>query len=101
MVDMTEHPASPEESASERVVEIRTAPSFPAFITLGVLVGFVVAALVTFLGPENESYHSGAVLGVMLVIFGTLGAAGGIVLALVLERIGKKRAVTARAIPTE
>lgn len=85
----------------ERLVEIRTAPSYPAFIALGVVLGLVVAFLVTFIGPENESYTFGSVLGVMAVIFGALGAALGATVAIIIDKIGVKRAQVVRAVPTE
>lgn len=85
----------------ERLVEIRTAPSYPAFIALGVVLGLVVAFLVTLFGPESESYTFGAVLGVMAVIFGGLGAAVGAIVAIIIDRVGVKRAKIARAVPTD
>ena len=85
----------------ERLLEIRTAPSYPAFIGLGLALGLLAAFLVTLLGPDNESYTFGSVLGVMAVICGGLGAGLGAILALVLDRIGLKRAKRVRAVPTE
>lgn len=97
----TENPMSSQESTSERLVQIRTAPSYPAFITLGVVLGMLLALVSTIVGPESEDYTFGAVFGLLAVIFGALGAALGALVALVIDRVGLKRARLARAIPTE
>ncbi|WP_083092013.1 MULTISPECIES: hypothetical protein [Rothia] len=88
-------------TAPERAeLTVRRAPSLPAFAVTGLLIGLVVALIVTAVGPENPDYTFGAVYGVMAVIFGTLCTAAAIVLALLLDRRSSKRTTTYSAIST-
>lgn len=79
-------------TAPERAqLTVRRAPSIPAFAIIGLILGLIVAFVVTLLGPENENYTFGAVYGIMAVIFGTACTALFIVLALLLDRRSSKR----------
>lgn len=78
-------------TAPERAqLTVRRAPSIPAFAITGLIVGLLVALVVTLLGPENENFTFGAVYGVMAVIFGSVCTALFIVLALLLDRRSSK-----------
>ena len=59
-------------------------PRYGAFIGLGVVLGVIAAAVLTFLRPEG-SYSYGSVLGYLAV---TLGLAGGIAGGTVAAVIG-------------
>lgn len=86
-------------SAPDRAnLTVRRAPSLPAFAITGLLIGLVVAFVVTALGPENPDYTFGAVFGVMAVLFGTLCTAATIVVALILDKRSTKRTTTYRAV---
>ncbi|WP_326502766.1 hypothetical protein [Rothia nasimurium] len=89
-------------SAPDRAnLTVRRAPSLPAFAVTGLLIGLIVAFVVTALGPENPNYTFGAVFGVMAVIFGALCTALAIVLALILDRRSTKRTTTYRAVSSQ
>lgn len=61
-------------------------PNFPAFIVTGALVGFVLASVVVFLGPQDERYTFTATLGYFAVMGGLLGGLGGGLVAVLLSR---------------
>ena len=88
-------PASAPDHAN---LTVRRAPSLPAFAITGLLIGLVVAFVVTALGPENPNYTFGAIYGVMAAIFGALCTAAAIVVALLLDRRSAKRTTTYRAV---
>lgn len=73
-------------------------PSLPAFAITGLLIGLIVAFVVTALGPENPNYTFGAIYGVMAVIFGALCTAAAIAVALLIDRRSAKRTTTYRAV---
>ena len=86
-------------SAPDRAnLTVRRAPSLPAFAITGLLIGLIVAFVVTALGPENPNYTFGAIYGVMAVIFGAFCTAAAIVVALLIDRRSAKRTTTYRAV---
>jgi uncharacterized membrane protein YdjX (TVP38/TMEM64 family) len=97
-------PAKPETDISSDTVTVRRAPRYGRFITLGVLVGAVVALILTFAfsgePPENEliQFDKGQIFGFLLLICGTIGAALGAVVALIIDRASLRRA---RAVSVE
>lgn len=89
-------------SAPDRAnLTVRRAPSLPAFAVTGLLIGLVVAFVVTALGPENPDYTFGAVFGVMAVLFGTLCTAAAIVIALILDKRSTKHTTTYQAVSSQ
>jgi hypothetical protein len=83
--------SSEEIPAERREVTVRRAPKYVPFLILGALVGVVVAAVVAFALPGDESFDRGAVFGFFLVMFGAAGAILGAVAALVLDRRSVRR----------
>ena len=88
-----------ETDVSDDVVTVRRAPRYGRFITLGALVGAVVALLLTFAfsgqpaQPELElGFDRGQVFGFLLLLCATIGAALGAVVALLIDRGSAKRA---------
>ncbi|WP_237241635.1 hypothetical protein [Rothia nasimurium] len=89
-------------SAPDRAnLTVRRAPSLPAFAITGLLIGLVVAFVVTALGPENPNYTFGAIYGVMAVLFGTLCTAAAIVVALILDKRSTKHTTTYQAVSSQ
>lgn len=89
-------------SAPDRAnLTVRRAPSLPAFAITGLLIGLVVAFVVTALGPENPNYTFGAIYGVMAVLFGTLCTAVAIVVALILDKRSTKHTTTYQAVSSQ
>ena len=88
-----------ETDVSDDVVTVRRAPRYGRFITLGALVGALVALLLTFAfsgqpaQPELElGFDRGQVFGFLLLLCATIGAALGAVAALLIDRGSAKRA---------
>ncbi|WP_242609629.1 hypothetical protein [Agromyces ramosus] len=88
-----------ETDVSDDVVTVRRAPRYGRFITLGALLGAVVALIVTFAfsgqpaQPELElGFDRGQVFGFLLLLCATIGAALGAVVALLIDRGSAKRA---------
>lgn len=73
-------------------VTVRRAPRYPAFIGLGIVLGALVALVLTFAFPESGEYDRGQVFGFLLLWCGASGAALGGVTALVIERMLARRA---------
>jgi uncharacterized membrane protein YdjX (TVP38/TMEM64 family) len=80
-------------------VTVRRAPRYGRFITLGALVGAVVALILTFAfsgqpaTPELElGFDKGQVFGFLLLLCGVIGAALGAVIALLIDRASLRRA---------
>ncbi|WP_237222473.1 hypothetical protein [Rothia nasimurium] len=89
-------------SAPDRAnLTVRRAPSLPAFAVTGLLIGLIVAFVVTALGPENPNYTFGAIYGVMAVLFGTLCTAAAIVVALILDKRSTKHTTTYQAVSSQ
>ncbi|MDO4821161.1 MAG: hypothetical protein Q4A03_03860 [Rothia sp. (in: high G+C Gram-positive bacteria)] len=89
-------------SAPDRAnLTVRRAPSLPAFAITGLLIGLVVAFVVTALGPENPNYTFNAIFGVMAVLFGTLCTAAAIVVALILDKRSTKHTTTYQAVSSQ
>ena len=88
-----------ETDVSDDVVTVRRAPRYGRFITLGALVGALVALVLTFAfsgqpaHPELElGFDRGQVFGFLLLLCATIGAALGAVVALLIDRGSAKRA---------
>ncbi|MFD4421188.1 potassium transporter Trk [Agromyces sp. NPDC058484] len=111
MSDTQNSPETPEPSPAQGVdgpleidvtsdtVSVRRAPRFGAFIALGAVVGAVVALILTFtfsgqptVEGELIEFDRGQVFGFLLLVCGTIGAALGAVVALIVDRASAKRA---------
>ena len=98
-VERIEIDESVETDVTDDVVTARRAPRYGRFITLGVILGAVVALILTFAfsgqpvdpGVEGD-FDRGQVFGFLLLLCGTVGAALGAVVALLIDRASAKRA---------
>ncbi len=97
-------PAEPVETeVTSDAVMVRRAPCYGRFITLGALVGAVVALILTFAfsgePPEGQlvEFDKGQIFGFLLLICATVGAALGALTALLLDRALARRAAAAIA----
>ena len=80
-----------ETPAERREITVRRAPKYVPFLILGGLVGVMVAAVIAYGLPGDESFDRGSVFGFFLVMFGAGGAILGAVTALLLDRRSVKR----------
>jgi hypothetical protein len=58
----------------------------------GAVLGIVVAAVTALAGPESAEFTRGSVFGFFAVLFGVVGLLAGAVAALILDRVGIRRA---------
>ena len=83
---------SDDELAALPTSPVRRAPRFRAFVSAGVIVGFLVAVVVVLLGPETEADGAGpiAILAFVAIAFCLVGALGGAVTAVLLDRRARR-----------
>ena len=88
-----------ETDVTSDTVTVRRVPRYGRFITLGVVVGAVVALILTFafsgqptIEGELLEFDRGQVFGFLLLICATVGAALGAVVALIIDRSTARRA---------
>jgi hypothetical protein len=73
-------------------VRVRRSPRIGVFLTLGVLIGVLVAALIALLTPADGQYPTSQVLGFLVLICAPVGAALGGLVAVALDAIASRRA---------
>jgi Na+/H+-translocating membrane pyrophosphatase len=79
-------------------VTVRRAPRYGRFITLGAIVGAIVALILTFafsgepVEGELIEFDKGQVFGFLLLICATIGVALGALVALLIDRSTARRA---------
>ena len=85
-------PTPPPPGAPPRLVGRRShrEPRYAAFISLGVVLGVVAAAVLTFARPEG-SYSYGSVLGYLAVALGLVGGIVGGTVAAVIGFVTDRR----------
>jgi len=75
-------------------VTVRRAPRYSRFMTLGALVGAVVALILTMSFPANDEFDRGQVFGFLLLACAAIGLALGALVALLIDRATARRAKT-------
>jgi len=108
---MQQDPASSGETTFEqRQITVRTAPKYVPFLVLGGLVGLAVAAVSAYGFPTAQSvsnparaYDPSTVFGFLAVLFAGIGVVLGAIVALILDRVGRKRSriATVQALSAE
>ncbi|WP_232331322.1 potassium transporter Trk [Agromyces laixinhei] len=81
-----------ETEVARDTVTVRRAPRYSRFLTLGALVGAVVALILTFAFPPNDEFDRGQVFGFLLLACAAIGVALGAGVALVIDRTTARRA---------
>jgi NhaP-type Na+/H+ or K+/H+ antiporter len=74
-----------------REVRLRRSPKVGVFLTAGVLLGVVVAVLITLLTPADGRYPTSQVLGFLVLLCAPIGAALGGLVAVLLDGIATRR----------
>lgn len=77
-------------------VSIRRSPKYLPFLITGGVLGVTVAVILNFMIPADSRTNE-PVVTYLIAYLGGLGAALGIILATVLDRIGRARAKTLEA----
>jgi uncharacterized membrane protein YphA (DoxX/SURF4 family) len=62
-----------------------TRPKYAAFIGTGVVLGILVAVILTWARPANPEYTANSVLSYLSLVFGLLGGSAGGVVAVILD----------------
>lgn len=81
-----------EHEVERDVVTVRRAPRYSRFMTLGALVGAVVALILTVSFPANDDFDRGQVFGFLLLACAAIGLALGALIALLIDRATARRA---------
>jgi NhaP-type Na+/H+ or K+/H+ antiporter len=72
-------------------VRVRRSPKVGVFLTVGVLLGVVVAVLITLLTPADGRYPTSQVLGFLVLLCAPIGAALAGLVAVLLDGIATRR----------
>ena len=81
-------------SQSEQEVVIRRSPRFLRFFILGIILGIIVAMILTFAFPQTSQFTPIQVFGFLALICAVVGGTLGLVFALLLDRIWSGRTIT-------
>ena len=92
--DVTPADDAPEAEGTGFVqVNRRRAPRYRAFVVTGLVLAFVVAAVVAVLTPPSDGYSQQALFGYLFVSLGVVGSLlGGLAAVLVERRSGRRSA---------
>ncbi|MET0589970.1 MAG: hypothetical protein ABWZ77_02235 [Naasia sp.] len=82
----------PTEREERATVRIRRSPKLSGFALAGVMVGVVVALVLTFAFPADQEFSPSQVFGFLLLFSAVVFGALGVVVALVFENISRRRA---------
>lgn len=101
-MESSEHPSNPtpaEQPSGNVEVKVYAAPKFWPFMGIGALLGVVVAFISAFTGEESADFSRGAVAGFLSVGFAFFGVLLAAIVFLVVDRITRKKARRALAMP--
>ena len=88
------------ETSTETEVTIRRAPKVGVFLILGGAIGAIVTLVLTMLQPDDDKVGYAALLGYFLLFGIPAGVTVGALVALVLDRVSRRRVTTAVAVHT-
>jgi uncharacterized protein YacL len=84
-------------SQSEQEVVIRRSPRYLRFFLLGIILGVIVAMILTFAFPPASQFTQTQVFGFLALICGAVGGSLGLVFALIFDRIWSQRTIVTTA----
>lgn len=93
------NPTPADQTSAEVEVRLYAAPRFWPFMGVGALVGVVVAFVSAFTGEESAAFSRGSVAGFLSVGFAFFGVLLAGIVFLVVDRITRKKARRALAVP--
>jgi uncharacterized membrane protein HdeD (DUF308 family) len=83
---------------SEQEVVIRRSPRYLRFFIVGIILGLIIAMILTFAFPASAQFTQTQVFGFLALICGIVGGTLGLVFALLLDRLWSQRTITAEAV---
>lgn len=81
-------------SGAPRKLHVRRAPKYVPFLIAGALAGVATAAIFTFMFPPSAEFETSSIFGLFAVLMILPGTGLGAIVALVLDRQGRRRAKT-------
>jgi high-affinity Fe2+/Pb2+ permease len=82
---------------AESSVKVRRAPRYYRFMLVGLVLGVVVALILTFAFPESEQFTQLQVFGFLAIFLAAVFVALGALVAILLDRGSSRRARTVAA----
>ncbi len=101
-MESSQHPSSPtpaDKPAGEIEVRVYAAPRFWPFMAVGALLGIAIAFVSAYTGEESTEFSRSAVAGFLSVGFAFLGVLLAGIVFLAVDRITRKKARRALAVP--
>ncbi|MDQ0095280.1 hypothetical protein [Paeniglutamicibacter psychrophenolicus] len=101
-MESSQHPSNPtpaDKAADDIEVEVYAAPKFWPFMGIGALLGVIIAFASAFTGEESTDFSRAAVAGFLSVAFAFFGVLLAGIVFLVVDRITRKKARRALAVP--
>lgn len=78
-------------------VVVRRSPKYLTFMVVGIILGLIVALILTVVFPNTSDFTLIQIFGYIAVFTGTIGGALGLIFALIFDRVMGKRTFTATA----
>ena len=85
------------ETVTTQKVVVRRAPKFLTFMVMGIIVGIIVALILTFAFPNTSEFSLTQIFGFLVLITGIVGGTLGLIFALIFDRVFSKRTITVDA----
>jgi MFS family permease len=79
------------DSGPVRQARVRRAPRYEAFLGVGIALGVLVALVSGLTGPVDPGLGRGKLVAYLMIGFGMLGAMVGGLVAVAIERSGRRR----------
>jgi hypothetical protein len=78
-------------------VTVQRSPRYLRFFLVGIIVGVLVALILTFSFPGDAQFSQTQVFGFLVLITSAVGGTLGLIFALVVDRVYSRHVVTATA----
>ena len=88
---------SEKEIITTEQVTVRRSPKFQTFKVVGIMVGIVIALILTFALPNDSQFTLTQIFGFLLLFTGTIGGTLGLVFALIVDRYFSRHVKSATA----
>ncbi|ASN38515.1 hypothetical protein CGQ24_05475 [Arthrobacter sp. 7749] len=101
-MESSQHPSTPNPASKKSgdvEVLVYAAPKFWPFMGIGALLGVIIAFISAYSGEESVDFTRAAVAGFLSVGFGFVGVTLACIVFLIVDRITRKKARRALAVP--